>query len=228
MGDSLRLILLPGMGADERLFGPQRAAFPDLVVPRWIAPRRAESLPDYARRLADRIPAGDPFVLGGVSFGGMVACELARVLSPRALALVASASDNGFLSRRQRGAAFAGQWIPESLLRRFPDSQAIVSRFASTRDPAHSRLLVEMFRDADPAFLKWSAGAVASWRAAPLPGHLPVHRLHGRRDRIIPLRPCANQTVVADAGHLVNLSRADETNAFLRGVLDSARLAAPA
>ena len=42
--DPLPLILLSGMGADERVFQRQREAFPDLVVPKWITPDPQESL----------------------------------------------------------------------------------------------------------------------------------------------------------------------------------------
>jgi hypothetical protein len=59
-----RLILLPGLGADARLFAPQAAAFKQLEVPEWLVPRRGESLEDFGRRMAApssmaaRLPAG--------------------------------------------------------------------------------------------------------------------------------------------------------------------------
>src|SRR3954453_4565175 len=68
------------MGADERVFGPQREAFPTLRVPRWIDPGRCESLASYAGRIAREIDPGVPFYVGGASFGGMVAVEAARHL----------------------------------------------------------------------------------------------------------------------------------------------------
>ena len=37
----MRLVLIPGLGADERLFDAQRKAFPELHVPAWIAPESA-------------------------------------------------------------------------------------------------------------------------------------------------------------------------------------------
>ena len=40
MSNSHQLLLLPGLGADRRLFEPQRQAFPQLVVPPWIPPRK--------------------------------------------------------------------------------------------------------------------------------------------------------------------------------------------
>src|SRR4051812_19762115 len=85
-----RLILLPGLGADERMFAPQRATFPRLEVPRWLTPQPRESLPDYARRMAAGIDPSEPLFLGGSSFGGMVALEMARHVRPRAVFLIGS------------------------------------------------------------------------------------------------------------------------------------------
>jgi hypothetical protein len=62
-----RLIMLPGMGVDQRLFEPQRRLFPNLEVPPWIEPHLRENLADYARRWAGTIDPDPPFYLGGVS-----------------------------------------------------------------------------------------------------------------------------------------------------------------
>ncbi len=116
MNSAPQLILLPGLGADERLLEPQRRAFPQLIVPPWIPPRTKESLADYAARMAESVTHCTPhalreekplaereerphaereeykprLVLGGVSFGGMLAYEMARHLKPDAVVLIAS------------------------------------------------------------------------------------------------------------------------------------------
>jgi len=84
------LILFPGLGADRRQFEPQRAEFPGLAVPPWIAPRPSESLPDYAARMAETVPHGPNVVLGGSSFGGMVAYEMAGHVRPAVVVLIGS------------------------------------------------------------------------------------------------------------------------------------------
>src|SRR5262245_55843221 len=88
--DNVPLILLSGMAADERLFEPQRVAFPDLRVPAWIDPLPGESLRGYAARLARRIDPGRPCLVGGASFGGMVALEMAPHLQADACVLIGS------------------------------------------------------------------------------------------------------------------------------------------
>ena len=87
-----QLILFPGLGADYRLLEPQLAAFPQLIVPPWIPPQKNESLPSYAARMAETLsPSHDsPLIFGGVSFGGMLAYEIARHVKPDAVVLIAS------------------------------------------------------------------------------------------------------------------------------------------
>jgi pimeloyl-ACP methyl ester carboxylesterase len=88
--DPVQLVLLPGLGADRRQFEPQRQAFDNLVVPPWIPPLPREPLAGYAARLAKTITPAGPFILGGSSFGGMVAYEMARHLQPNAVVLIGS------------------------------------------------------------------------------------------------------------------------------------------
>src|SRR5687768_11148554 len=102
MIESVPLILLSGMGADERLFEPQREAFPNLQVPVWIDPLPGESLRAYAVRMAHKVDPGCPCIVGGASFGGMVALEMAPLLQARACLLIGSVRSSEELSWRWR------------------------------------------------------------------------------------------------------------------------------
>ena len=86
----LNVIFLPGLGADGRLFASQREVFPDLITPPWLPPAPHEDLAQYAVRLAGTLPLIRPLFLGGCSFGGMAAYEMARILKPDALVLMGS------------------------------------------------------------------------------------------------------------------------------------------
>src|SRR5687767_12182418 len=99
---SVPLILFPGMGADHRLFAAQRVAFPNLVVPPWLAPERDEALADYAARFAATLAHYGPCFIGGSSFGGFVAVEAARHLPIKACLLIGSVRGPAELPRRIR------------------------------------------------------------------------------------------------------------------------------
>src|SRR3972149_5947698 len=96
------IVLLPGLGADQRRFQLQPAATPDLLIPSWPVPRPQDSLPAYAARLADAIPSSDCLYLGGSSFGGMVALELAALLRPKGGILIGGCTSPGGVAARGR------------------------------------------------------------------------------------------------------------------------------
>jgi len=65
-----------------------------------------------------------------------------------------------------------------------------------------------------PAFVRWAANAVFSWPGVrELP--MPVHHIHGDRDRLIPIRRVRPDRIVRGAGHLLNLTHADAVNDFI-------------
>src|ERR1700712_4564404 len=85
-----RLILLPGLGIDERLFEPQRALRARIEVPAWLRFEVEETMEHYAQRMVETIDQSSPFFLGGVSFGGMLALEMAKYLKPQAVIAIAA------------------------------------------------------------------------------------------------------------------------------------------
>jgi thioesterase domain-containing protein len=96
------LILLPGMGGDARMFYPQLATLANATVPVWIEPQHGERLAAYAARMARAVDPGVPCFVGGASFGGMVAVEMARHLEAQACFLIGSIRSPREFPRRIR------------------------------------------------------------------------------------------------------------------------------
>ena len=214
-----RIVLLPGLGADARLFDAQRRAFPGLEVPAWLEPAARETLPAYARRMAASLSrAEEGLVLGGVSFGGMVACEMARHVPAQAVVLISSGRGRAALTRTARVLARAAPRLPTSALvaARPLWPLAAWALGASTRE---ARALVREFvRRADLPFIQWGLGAIAGWTPPPaLPGR--IRAIHGRADRLIRARRVEAERLVPGAGHLLNVTHPDEVNAFLSAVV---------
>lgn len=216
MNLAFQLILLPGLGADHRLLEPQRREFPQLIVPAWIPPRKNESLPDYAARMAETVrPSRDaPLLLGGVSFGGMLAYEMARHLKPDAVVLIASC-------RRRRGfrpVCRAGRWLlPLVPVQAWDIAKLLAGPVVRLRigvPPARRDLAVTMFRESDSRFMHWVLQAILRWQPTPLEG-IRVCHIHGGRDRLIPARRVEADKIIPDGGHLINVTHAEEVNAFL-------------
>ena len=75
----------------------------------------------------------------------------------------------------------------------------------------------EIVRDSDMDMLRWGGRAIVEWGSAGdfRPPDLPVHQLHGGRDRIIPLIREDAERAIPEGGHLINMTHADQVNEFL-------------
>ncbi len=76
-----KILLLTGMTPDPRIFERLLPLLPSAVVVDWIPPKSNESIASYAERLSRTIINDQPTIVCGVSFGGIVACELASCLN---------------------------------------------------------------------------------------------------------------------------------------------------
>jgi pimeloyl-ACP methyl ester carboxylesterase len=217
----MTLVLLPGLGADDRLFEAQKAAFTDLAVPPWIVPGRQEKLPNYAARMAETIAPRRPTILGGSSFGGMVAYEMASYLRPQAVVLIGSCRSPAAVRpmlRRTRALvpliavqAFAlAKWAAPLGLRLF-----------SPFTPQQRRLCAAMFKEADCGFLKWACRTVLDWQPSG-PPPVPVFQIHGQKDPIMPARLVEADEVIPDGGHLISLTHPQQVNDFIQRAINSA------
>jgi len=220
------LVLLPGLGADHRLFDPQRSEFPNLVSPAWLEPAASESLASYAGRMAERIraelPDGNrPLVVGGVSFGGMLATQMAPLLKPDAVVLIGSAMRPKEIAFSLKVMAMAGRWMPAPV----GDNAKFMGRaFIRRLGPMkrEHRLFLESMIDAVPfSFLQWAGQAIFGWDGVS-EVDCKLVRIHGELDRIIPFPKAGLVHKIVGAGHVPNVSHADEVNRHLKAIVRNA------
>lgn len=218
MTGAVRLVVVPGLGADETLLEPQRRAFPDLVVLPWLAPEASESLVAYAGRMAALVPAGEPVLLAGISFGGMLAYEMAHHVRPRALLLIATCTRPDAIPWYNRALAGLVPALPQSALRPPRAVWPLVAwGFGAGRGPGRA-VVDHCVETAAPSFVCWGLGAIMRWRPSPPPDVRIVH-VHGESDRFIPARNVAATHIVAGAGHLLNVTHAPALNEHIARLL---------
>ena len=106
------LYIFSGLGADERVF--QRldfSAFSTTFI-NWIVPKDNETIEHYATRLLDQIKTTKPTLIG-LSFGGLIAVEVAKQIDTEKVILIASAKTNNEIPFYYR---FVGQLRLHKLL----------------------------------------------------------------------------------------------------------------
>lgn len=207
---SPRLYLLSGHGSDERLF--QALDFPgweEVYLP-FLIPEKGETMATYARRMAAQVDTTRPFVLMGVSLGGMVAVEMTEYLHPQGLVLIASAQQRADLPWRYRFQTrlplyqlLPGRWL-----------RAMGSWVQPLFEPgsrAHRELCRSMVLDKDPRLMKRGIHLIIQWQRPQPPEGLPVLHLHGPKDTTLPLRAIQSpHEVVPQASHMMALLLPEE------------------
>jgi pimeloyl-ACP methyl ester carboxylesterase len=211
------VVLLSGLGADGRLFAAQREVFPDLVAPEWLPPTPRENLPSYASRMAGKVPVARPLVLGGCSFGGMVACEMARILRPDALVLIGSAAARCEIPAYLRVMAILSRAVPLTGFRLIERVAPSMACMFGVRDAGHRRLFAEMLQSTSPEFLRWACRAIGEWKPLPLAG-IRSFTICGDKDHILPIGRRSVDITIRGGGHLLPLTHATEVNDLLRRI----------
>ena len=202
--------LIPGLGADERVF--RRLRLPGQVqVLKWLPLQTpAELLPAYAARLAAAIPLTQSCWLVGVSFGGVLALEMAHLRPQARVVLISSFAGPRELPWLGRLARATGLYwlLPPQLL---PHLSGLASWFFGVKTRPDQQLLRQILHDTDPAFTRWAIARLLQWPGRP---EVPAVRIHGTADRLLPHGAALSQYRLA-GGHLIILTRAAEISRIL-------------
>jgi pimeloyl-ACP methyl ester carboxylesterase len=214
------IYFLSGLGTDERVFQwLSYEGYRPVHIP-WLVPERGEALAHYAQRMASSIKAEHP-VLVGLSFGGMVAIEIAKQMKAQKVILISSVKDSSEVP------IYFKMFRLFPLHRIFPFKPLLwalywLAYWLFAPEGNDERILFKnILQETDSHFLKWALHQVVIWRNKEIPEHL-VH-IHGRRDRIFPYRFVSPDYTLENSGHLMVMNRAKEiSNLIEKLALDAA------
>ena len=212
---SQTLYLFSGLGADARVFQKLTFGNNNPVFINWIVPEKDELLSHYAGRLLSQLTAPNP-VLIGLSFGGLVAVEVAKQLATEKVILLISVKTRSELPPYFRAFGRTGlqRVLPAGLAKK---PNRIKDWAFGITSPQTKKLLAEILHDTDPQFLRWAVGQLLRWQNKTVLPNL-VH-IHGNADRLLPIRFVEANYEIADGGHLMPLDKAEEISALLQKII---------
>ncbi|MGP1382234.1 MAG: alpha/beta hydrolase [Thainema sp.] len=212
------IYFISGLGADERVFRELKFEGYRPVHIHWLEPERGESLSSYACRLSKQVQSDQP-ILVGLSFGGLVAVEMAKQIDVEQVILLSSAKTTAEIPFYYK----IFRWFP--LHRVFPFKTLLwaVYWFAywvfSVETVEERKLLKVILLDTDPHFLKWALHRVVVWKNHTIPDSL--HHIHGLCDRIFPMRWIKPDVAIEQAGHLMVLNRASQVSELITQIIET-------
>lgn len=215
----MKIYLLPGLGADERMYEFQRAILPDAEFISYAAEWKGESITSYAQKMLESVNVSQPCVLIGTSLGGIIAMEMAKIVRPEKLVLIASVKN-----RRELPA-----WIRS--LKHLPVYKMLGGEFYKrlnkfiTIDLFEKKkskiadLVADMARNANPLFIEWAVDAVIRWEDNGAYEGDILH-IHGTKDLLFPIENIKNYIPVEGGTHLVNMVKYREVNRLIFNYLN--------
>lgn len=214
MAAPVKIYLIPGLGADARMYEPQMPLLEHYEVLEHQKPLPGERLQGYARRLTQKIDASEPFILIGTSLGGILSMEIARILQPQKVILISSVKHRGELPLWIRIMKYLKLHKLLSGKRFIEFSKSNIRMLITRRDTRVAKLLMDMHEDADPDFVEWAIHEVIHWNGAA--DHRPdVVHIHGTRDRLFPFANIKNAIAIAGGSHVMGCTQPADVNAAI-------------
>lgn len=209
-----RILLLTGMTPDHRIFDRLLPLLPNAKIIDWIQPTAHEPIASYAERLSRTIVHDEPIVVCGVSFGGIVARELAICLNAKACVLISSVRSPGELPPWFRWLGFISSQPSEAIMKTTGAIAAYWPRPLKTQ--ATWRLM--KLHGKSGAWHRWAAAAVLTWRLSKDAERVPMYQIHGDRDTTFPIRYTKAELVIKGGGHVLPLTHSNEIAERLRQI----------
>jgi hypothetical protein len=211
-----KLFVFSGLGADKRIFAKLDLSVFDCVFIDWITPEKNETLQQYALRISKDIPVNASIL--AVSFGGMLAVEIANHKKLSHLFLISSAKTKFELPVLYRLAGKFGlvQLLPSKLLKK---ANFISYWFFGMKNSEEKRLLKVILNDTDSTFLKWAMKAICLWKNEKVPENFT--HIHGSADRILPYRKIKGASKIENGGHLMVFKNSSELSLVINHYFDN-------
>ncbi|MEO7801777.1 MAG: alpha/beta hydrolase [Ginsengibacter sp.] len=209
---------LSGLGADEKIFSKLDFKNNHVTYIQWLKPEKSESICDYARRIANKITLPQP-VLIGISFGGMMCIEIAKLITVKKVIIISSIKTRLELPFWLKAAG----WLKLNKLfpmRSFKLIEPLEDYNLGIETTEEKTMVHEYRRTIDRSYAEWAINCVLNWQNKEIP--VNVIHLHGDKDRIFKINNVNADHIIKTGGHFMVMNRAIEINKLLSDIISKA------
>lgn len=197
---------ISGLGADERIFKKLDIKSANLIFLPWPEYDEYDEMSCYAQKIAALIKEDNPTILG-ISFGGMMAVEIAKLMPVKQLFLISTAKTAAELT--SPGWFFKKLLVSEILpgfVYKSPNKVMLKLFGAETEE--EETLMKAILKDSDGQFMRWAMRAIMLWQNAFVPQN--ATHIHGTGDNIILPVNVEPDYWIEDGSHMMIYKRAIE------------------
>lgn len=196
----MKVYFFSGLGADSTVFQFLDLTYCNPEFISWIKPLPKETLPCYALRLKDHYQIPDNAIICGLSFGGMLATEVAKKFPAIKVIIISSAKTKYELPALYRfGRYFTLHQYTSGQLQRW--FMLNIKSLFGLKTPRYIKVYEELIANADIEFNKWAVTALVNWNNTHFTNN--ITHIHGTSDRILPYKFVKCDHMVKQGGHLM-------------------------
>lgn len=197
---------MPGLAAGPTIF--ENIKLPEeefeMYFLEWFLPSENETIESYALRMTQKITHDNP-VLIGVSFGGVLVQEMAKIIQTRKVIIISSVKSNGEFPSRFKIArnTKAYKLIPTQLL---ADIEKLVKyAFGDNIVTKRLKLYEKYLSVRDKHYLDWSIETILCWKQKDI--NESVIHIHGDADEVFPIKHIKDCIIVNGGTHIMILNK---------------------
>jgi pimeloyl-ACP methyl ester carboxylesterase len=195
---------MPGMAASPSIYENIHLPEEQFVVVhlKWIIPLKGETMDRYCRRLLVNVNHDRP-VLIGVSFGGIIVQEMAKIIDVYRVIIISSVKSTKEFPRRMKFAKWSG--IHKILPTGVVEHSRLLLKYNLGIGDKKIRLYYQYLSVKDKRYLDWALDAIIQWhQLEPMQG---VIHIHGDTDPVFPIRYIKDCIVVKGGTHIMVINR---------------------
>jgi pimeloyl-ACP methyl ester carboxylesterase len=209
---------ISGLGADASVFGRLKLD-PSIEINHipWLEPKEEEEgIDEYAMRMAESIEDPENSMLVGLSFGGVMAIEIAKRTSIKHVVLISSIKHKEEMPLQLNviGLFKLNKLVPASNLLHF---KPLVNWFFGIRKPDERTMFSELIEQTDEDLVDWSSQQILAWHGEHSLQN--ITHIHGTADSVFPLRNVRADHIIQGGPHFMVFTHAKEVSAVLNKVI---------
>jgi len=208
--------LIPGLGADSRIYNNIIIDGYELIKLDWIDPNKTDTLKSYAQKLILQYNIEPLSIIVGNSLGGTIAIEIAKIIPSKKVILISS------IKSVDEAPAYFSFFRAMPVYKLIP-GKLITSMGFATRSvfgkmsEADNRLFIDMLENSSPTFMKWAMYASLHWDNKTVPANVTI--IIGDNDKVFNYRQIGDPIIVKGGTHIMIFDRTNEINAILMDIL---------
>ena len=206
---------ISGLGADEKAFAKIRVPGYELKHLLWLTPIKNEPIAAYAKRMAEQITESNP-VLMGLSFGGIMCIEIAKLVPVDKVILISSIPSHKQMPlwMKAAGKLKLNRIVPLNAHMKL--MQPMQDFFIGAKGEKEKEIVRRYRQNVQQDYLEWAINAILNWKNDWKPANL--YHIHGDADRIFPIKKVKPDCIVKGGTHFMIFSKATDVSSYLTDI----------